>query len=98
MGRASEIASLRALGFSLAQVARVLNGDLQGLEPALATHQATLEGRIRELAATVDRVRALRDDLARGQAPTVGDLARLRGPGTERHVAFDLPWPWGGER
>jgi DNA-binding transcriptional MerR regulator len=98
IGRASEIAALRALGFSLAQVARVLNGDLQGLEPALAAHQATLEGRIRELVATVAKVRGLRDDLVRGQAPTVGDLARLLVPASEFHVALDLPWPWGGER
>uniref|UniRef100_UPI0031DE4F28 MerR family transcriptional regulator n=1 Tax=Inquilinus sp. TaxID=1932117 RepID=UPI0031DE4F28 len=40
MHRAGEIAALRALGFSLAQVARVLQGDPQGLEPALAAHQA----------------------------------------------------------
>lgn len=98
MGRASQIAALRALGFSLAQVARVLDGDLQGLEPALATHQATLEGRIRELVATVEKVRGLRDDLARGHAPRVGDLTQVLAPATELHVAFDLPWPWGGER
>ena len=98
MSRASEIAALRALGFSLAQVARMLNGDAQDLEHALSAHQAALEGRIRELVATVAKVRGLRDDLARGQAPTVGDLAQLLVPAAERHVAFDLPWPWGGER
>jgi DNA-binding transcriptional MerR regulator len=98
MSRASQIAALRALGFSLAQVARVLNGDFNGLEPALAAHQATLEGRIRELVATVEKVRGLRDDLARGQAPPVGDLAQVLALATELHVAFDLPWPWGGER
>jgi len=98
MRRASEIAALRALGFSLAQVARVLNGDLQGLEPALAAHQATLEGRIRELGAMVEKVRGLTSDLAGGKAPTVGDLAQLLAPATELHVAFDLPWPWGGEQ
>ena len=38
MARAGEIAALRALGLSLAQVARVLGGDSQGLEPALAAH------------------------------------------------------------
>ena len=52
MARAAEIVALRALGLSLAQVARVLGGDPQGLEPALAAHQATLEGRIRQLAGT----------------------------------------------
>ncbi|HZA66301.1 MAG TPA: MerR family transcriptional regulator [Geminicoccaceae bacterium] len=98
MGRAAEIAALRALGFSLAQVARVLDGDPQDLEPALAVHQATLEGRIRQLVDTVEKVRGLRDDLARGQAPTAREVARLLAPASELSVAFDLPWPWGGER
>ena len=98
MSRAAEIAALRALGFSLAQVARVLKGDPQGLEPALAEHQKTLEVRLREIVAAVDKVRGLRNDLAHGRAPTVGDLARLLAPAPGRQVAFDLPWPWGGER
>lgn len=98
MSRASEIAALRALGFSLAQVARVLKGDSQGLEPALAAHQTTLEARLRDLVAAVEKVRGLRGDLARGRAPTVGDLARLLAPAPGLNVAFDLPWPWGGER
>jgi DNA-binding transcriptional MerR regulator len=98
MDRAAEIAALRALGFSLAQVARVLKGDPQGLEPTLAAHQATLEGRIHHLVGAVDKVRGLRNDLARGQAPTAGELARLLAPAAKLSVAFDLPWPWGGER
>jgi DNA-binding transcriptional MerR regulator len=98
MTRAADVVALRALGFSLAEVARVLKGDLKVLEPALAAHQAMLEGRLRDLGLTVEKVRALRDDLGRGQSPTVGDLARLLGPASEFQVAFDLPWPWGGER
>lgn len=98
MSRASEIAALRKLGFSLAQVARVLKGDLRGLEPALALHQVTLEEQIRELVATVGKVRGLRDDLARGRMPTTGDLAQLLAPLPRLEVAFDLPWPWDGER
>ncbi|POR50921.1 MerR family transcriptional regulator [Bosea psychrotolerans] len=98
MARATEIAALRKLGLSLAQVARVLGGDPQGLEPALAAHQATLEDRIRQLAGAIARVRELRGDLARGKAPADGELARLLGPAPERDVAFALPWPWGGER
>jgi hypothetical protein len=46
----------------------------------------------------VEKVRRLRCDLARGEAPAAGELARLLGTATEPVVAFDLPWPWGGER
>lgn len=98
MARAAEIVALRALGLSLAQVARVLGGAPQELEPALASHQAMLEGKIRQLAGTVERVRDLRSNLARGQAPAAGELAGLLAPNAERSVAFELPWPWGGER
>nr|WP_272886760.1 MerR family transcriptional regulator [Phenylobacterium aquaticum] len=96
MARAGEIASLRALGLSLAQVARVLAGDAKGLAPALAAHQARLEDQVRRLAATVEKVGGLRADLARGQVPTSAALADLVGSGPS--LAFDLPWPWGGER
>lgn len=96
MARANEIVALRALGLSLAQIGRVLAGDSNGLEPALAAHQAILEGRLRQVAETVDKVRGLRADLARGRAPAAGEVARLLEGGLS--VAFDLPWPWGGER
>ncbi len=98
MRRAGEIAALRALGFSLAQVARVLNGDPRGLAPALAAHQAALEDRMRALVAAVEAVASLRHDLARGATPTVGELVRLVARAPEARVAFDLPHPWGGER
>jgi DNA-binding transcriptional MerR regulator len=98
IARAAEIIALRALGLSLAQIARVLGDDPQGLEPALAAHQATLEGRIRQLVGAVEKVRDLRAGLAQGKPPTVRELARLPGPTAEFSVAFDLPWPWGGER
>ena len=98
MARAAEIVALRALGFSLAQIARVLGDDPQGLEPALAAHQAILEGRIRQLAGAVEKVRGLRAGLAQGKSPTAGELVRLLAPAAELSVAFDLPWPWGGER
>lgn len=96
IARAEEIVALRALGFSLAQVARVLSGDASGLEPALAAHQSALEGRLRHLAAAIDRIRGLRADLASGGTPTLSDLARLEAQPVI--AAFDLPWPWGGER
>ncbi len=98
MARATEIVALRALGLSLAQVARVLKGDAQGLAPALAAHQAALEAKARELDATLDRVRGLRDELARGLMPAPGELARLLQPDTRPALEFELPWPWGGER
>lgn len=98
MRRAAEIASLRSLGFSLAQIARVLDQDPQGLEQALAAQQAVLEGRARQIAATAERLRRLRDDLARGKAPSAGELVGLLAPAKGPAVAFDLPWPWGGER
>jgi DNA-binding transcriptional MerR regulator len=98
MAQAAEIVALRRLGLSLAQIARVLGGELEGLEPALAAHQATLEGRIRQLVGTVEKVRGVRADLVRGQAPATGELARLLKPSAELNVAFELPWPWGGEQ
>ncbi len=96
--RASEIVALRVLGFSLAQVERVLTGDARGLEPALAAHQVTLEARLGELAGVLDRLRGLRAELARGRAPTASELARLLTPHPGLHFAFELPWPWGGAR
>ena len=97
MARAAEIVALRALGLSMAQVARALGGAPQDLEPALAAHQGALEGWIRQLGETIEKVRGLRADLARGHAPAVGELARLLGPATRRSVTLELPWPWGGE-
>ncbi|WP_413989684.1 MerR family transcriptional regulator [Labrys okinawensis] len=98
MERAAEIAALRDLGFSLAQIGRVLKRETKGLGPALALHQAALEARLRQLTDTLARVRGLRDDLARSHVATTGEpagaLSSSRAPG----IAFDLPWPWGGER
>ena len=98
MARAGEIAALRALGLSLAETARVLAGDAHGLAPALAAHQASLEDRARALAETVEKVRRLRAGLAQGEAPAIGELTRLVAPAMAVRAAFDLPWPWGGER
>jgi len=85
MVRAAEVAALRKLGLSLAQVARVLHGDPQNREFALALHEAKLGDEIRRLACVKDKVHDLRDQLAQGK-PTTGIS-----------VAFALPWPWGGE-
>jgi DNA-binding transcriptional MerR regulator len=98
MARATEIATLRALGLSLAEVAQVvLKGEAQSLPPALAAHQANLEGQIGRLTETIEKVRRMRAALDRGEAPATDDLARLMQPATVC-LAIDLPWPWGGER
>lgn len=75
MARAAEIVALRALGLSLAEMTRMLGGDPRQLEPALAAHLAALEGRIRELGDTIDKLRSLRAELAHDDAPAAGALA-----------------------
>jgi DNA-binding transcriptional MerR regulator len=95
MARVAEIVALRELGLSLSQVARVLGGDSESLEPALAAHQTVLEGRVHQLVDAVDKVRRLRSDLAGGRAPAIGELADLLRPASNFNVAFDLPWPRG---
>jgi DNA-binding transcriptional MerR regulator len=98
MARATEIATLRALGLSLAEVGQVvLKRDAQSLPPALAAHQANLESQVCRLTDTIEKVRRMRAELDRGQAPAVSDLAHLMRPASAA-VTFDLPWPWGGER
>ncbi|WP_412025557.1 MerR family transcriptional regulator [Burkholderia cepacia] len=96
LARAADIAALRALGLSLAQVASVLDGDARSLDDALAAHEATLDHGIRDLVRKVDRVRAIRAGLVRGRMPADGELTRLL-DNTGTGVAFSLPWPWGGE-
>ncbi|ATQ42754.1 MerR family transcriptional regulator [Caulobacter mirabilis] len=83
MARAAEIAALRGLGFRLAEIGAVLRAGPDGLEPALAGRQAALEAEARRLAEALEAVRALRAGLAARRTPV---------------AAFDLPWPWGGER
>ncbi|MBV9520742.1 MAG: MerR family transcriptional regulator [Hyphomicrobiales bacterium] len=98
MTRAAEIVALRELGLSLAQVVRVLAGKTLGLEPVLAAQEARLEGETRRLAALLERIRALRAALAKGEAPpAIATLSHLLRPAQEARVGFELPWPWGGE-
>ena len=96
MAVVGEIVALRDLGLSLGQIARVLGGDATVLESALSAHQSVLEGRLHQLTDVMERVRHLRADLANGRTPATGDLARVTKPAAIS-VAFDLPWPWGGE-
>jgi DNA-binding transcriptional MerR regulator len=98
MARAREIVTLRALGLSLAQVGQVvLKGDPASLLPALAAHQSSLESEARRLSEQIAKVRDLRAELDKGQVLDTGDLAPLMLT-AKPIVAFDLPWPWGGER
>jgi len=96
IARATEVVSLRALGLSLTEVARVLDGDARGLAAALAAHETALGTQMRDLVAKLDKVRKLQSDLAQGQLPAGQELAGLIG-GSGPRVAFELPWPWGGE-
>ena len=97
MARAREIVALRALGLSLAEVGRVvLKGDAAAVRPALATHQSNLESQARRLAEQIAKVRDRRAELDSGRVLDAGDLAPL--VTAPPIIAFDLPWPWGGER
>ena len=96
MARAGEIAALRALGLSLAQVARVLSGDPACLAPAL--RRTRPHSKARSAGSPLPSRRSMRF------APTLPKAGRppaenLRGSPdrTPRGVAFALPWPWGGE-
>ena len=97
MARAREVVSLRSLGLSLAQVARVLKGDPSDLEAGLSAHEVHLQTQAQQIANRLDKVRRIRSDLARGQAPAPADLAHVMDTSAHLTVAFDLPWPWGGE-
>ena len=97
MDRAAEVVALRSLGLSLAQVTRVLAGDPHSLGSALAVHEARLQDDIHQIVGKIDKSRRLRADLGRGRMPGDGDLKRLLDSSTDRNVAFELPWPWGGE-
>lgn len=99
MAMAREIVALRALGLSLAQIGRVLRGDkTDGLEATLAAHEASLQGRLHETSDAIRRVRDLRERIAAGGSPTVAELVSLQPSNEDITAAFDLPWPWGGER
>ena len=98
MARAAEIVALRALGLSLAQVARVLGGDPRAWSrPWPRTRQHSKIGSASSPAPS-RRSATCGPTSRRARAPAAGELARLLRPAAELSVAFDLPWPWGGER
>lgn len=98
MERARDIAALRRLGLSLADVGRVLAGDAAVLDQALAAHQLAVEAQLGSLAATLSLLRDLRARLASGEVPGPDEVARAVVDASAISVGFDLPWPWGGER
>ncbi len=97
MQRAQEIVALRGLGLSLAEVARVLAGQREGLAQALATHEAVLDRELQQRVQALDKVRHMRAEIARGQVPAATELAGLLNPRPGLCAGFALPWPWGGE-
>lgn len=104
IARATDIVTLRKLGFSLARIGRILAGEVGDLDTLIAVHQAAMEGRLRGLGEAIQGVRALRERLARGETPSVAalreTLSQTTGdrPRARPAATFDLPWPWGGER
>lgn len=97
--RARDIVGLRALGLGLAQVGRAIAGDADALDAALARREAELGTEFHGLRTSVERLRALRERLARGHVLPDGELQRALGAETAAAtVTFDLPWPWAGER
>ena len=98
LARAAEIAAFRALGFSLAQISRVLDSDPPTVAEALAFQEASLESEGVKLAGRLTEIRRLRTQLAGGRTPGARDLLTPLSPGRKLAAAFDLPWPWGGER
>jgi DNA-binding transcriptional MerR regulator len=98
MLRLAEIVQLKAIGLSLTEVARVLEGNSGVLERVLTAHEARLQDRARELNDALQQVNRLRVALARGEQPIVSEITSLFRPAGKISVAFALPWPWGGER
>jgi DNA-binding transcriptional MerR regulator len=98
MTRANEIVELRALDLSLTEIARVLSGEAPVLGRALAAHEVSLEARARGLQETILRVQKLRGELDRGTVSVATIVTGIRQAHNAISVAFDLPWPWNGER
>ncbi|MBR0933178.1 MerR family transcriptional regulator [Bradyrhizobium jicamae] len=98
MARCTEIVALRMLGLSIGEVARILRGDAAILARVLAAHEAALEERIRQSGDSIARVRRLRADLGSGKLPATREVIGAVSERPSVGVAFDLPWPWGGER
>ena len=97
MARAAEIISLRALGLSLTQIARVMKGNRGDLEAGLAAHEVRLQEQASQIASSLKRVQSLQSDIVQGQTPALAELAIAVVGGERLAAGFKLPWPWGGE-
>jgi DNA-binding transcriptional MerR regulator len=90
--RAEDIVRLRKLGLGLAVIRDILEADPSARQSLLATHRLRIEQEQRRLEATLRAIDAPRSEQS-------CSLAALTAYVKERAViAFDLPWPWGGER
>lgn len=93
MQAARKVAALRALGLSLRQVGKVLEGQDCALVHALTERQAALEQEARRVADTARDIAEMRARLEQGARLTLDDL---RAPGSMQAVTLALPWPWDG--
>jgi hypothetical protein len=98
MERAARIIAFRKLGLTLRHVKQALADDGGNIEPILAAHQASLENHVRRISADVETIRRLRADVAISQGRARTKPAPSSTPSNTRSFAFDLPWPWLGER
>jgi DNA-binding transcriptional MerR regulator len=89
MERAHEIVRLRKLGLGLAEIGQLLEADTATHSALLSSHETRLAMRKQELDAAL---RALNRE--RLGPRSIADERMETGP----IVAFDLPWPWDGER
>lgn len=88
--RARDVLSLRALGMPIREIREAVLGEPAARAAALARHATRLEDQARGVAAALAGAKALgADDAAEGAR-----AGAVPGP----MLAFDLPWPWGGER
>lgn len=97
MERATQIVALRSLGLSLAQVARVLDGNPQDLSAGLSAQETRLHEQVRQIGDTLERLRFFRAELAQGQCPDPLSVAEMLMPLSPLRIGFALPWPWDGE-
>ncbi|MBC9033272.1 MerR family transcriptional regulator [Sphingomonas sp. JC676] len=95
--RAATIVSLRVLGLSLAEIARVMDGDPSALEAGLVAHEERLWQQAQHIETALQRIRSLRDNIGQGKALDAAALSIVFGRDATIATAFELPWPWDGE-